>query len=140
MGVHDASAIGKCFVKLDVGGSVEGIIASGLSLDQVKLRWYTTEDGEEGDSGKADGIASEFEGVDALVCYNDQVAVAAVQAGVKALFIASFDNSQLCQVYRDRIYSVGHRKDELGEEAAIRMISMLDGRREESVFLDWIYL
>ncbi|MGN0907109.1 MAG: GntR family transcriptional regulator [Bullifex sp.] len=124
---------------LRYAGFCEGIIASGLSLDQVKIRWYTTEDGEEADSGKADGIAAEFEGLDALVCYNDQVAAAAVQAGVTASFIASFDNSMLCQAYRDRIYSIGHRKDELGEEAAIRMISMLDGKKAESVFLDWIY-
>ena len=127
---------------LRYAGFCEGIINAGLSLDCVRPRWYTTEDVFASKEGGPDEVPVDYFTGDALVCYNDMVATAAItdyeKRGIPVPLILSFDSSHLCQAYPGRILSLGHRKDELGETAAVKMINMLSGKTEESVLMDWI--
>ena len=127
---------------LRYAGFCEGLINAGLSLDCVRPRWYTTEDVFASKEGGPDEVPVDYFTGDALVCYNDMVATAAItdyeKRGIPVPLILSFDSSHLCQAYPGRILSLGHRKDELGETAAVKMINMLSGKTEESVLMDWI--
>ena len=127
---------------LRYAGFCEGLINAGLSLDCVRPRWYTTEDVYASTEGVPDEVPVDYFTGDALVCYNDMVATAAItdyeKRGIPVPLILSFDSSHLCQAYPGRILSLGHRKDELGETAAVKMINMLSGKTEESVLMDWI--
>ena len=125
-------------------GFSEGILESGLSLDSIELRWYTTED----TANHGQGVLNAMENVlsstdiDGVVCYNDQVAVALIRdltrRGLPIPKIVSFDNSYLCNSSPIRFESLGHRKEELGVIAATKIRNMVEGKKETSVFLDWI--
>ena len=125
-------------------GFSEGILESGLSLDSIELRWYTTED----TANHGQGVLNAMENVlsstdiDGVVCYNDQVAVALIRdltrRGLPIPKIVSFDDSYLCNSSPIRFESLGHRKEELGVIAATKIRNMVDGKKETSVFLDWI--
>lgn len=125
-------------------GFSEGILESGLSLDSIELRWYTTED----TANHGQGVLNAMENVlsstdiDGVVCYNDQVAVALIRdltrRGLPIPKIVSFDDSYLCNSSPIRFESLGHRKEELGVIAATKIRNMVEGKKETSVFLDWI--
>ena len=125
-------------------GFSEGILESGLSLDSIELRWYTTED----TANHGQGVLNAMENVlsstdiDGVVCYNDQVAVALIRdltrRGLPIPKIVSFDDSYLCNSSPIRFDSLGHRKEELGVIAATKIRNMVEGKKETSVFLDWI--
>ena len=125
-------------------GFSEGILEAGLSLDSIELRWYTTED----TANHGQGVLNAMENVlsstdiDGVVCYNDQVAVALIRdltrRGLPIPKIVSFDDSYLCNSSPIRFDSLGHRKEELGVIAATKIRNMVEGKKEASVFLDWI--
>ena len=50
----------------------------------------------------------------------------------------SFDKSHISDIFPPEVISIGHRKEELGVVAATKMINMLDGKKEESIFLSWV--
>ena len=124
-------------------GFSEGILEAGLSLDSIELRWYTTEDtanhGQSVLNAMENLLRSDIDGV---VCYNDQVAVALIRdltrRGLPIPKIVSFDDSYLCNSSPIRFESLGHRKEELGVIAATKIRNMVEGKKETSVFLDWI--
>ena len=125
-------------------GFSEGILEAGLSLDSIELRWYTTED----TANHGQGVLNAMENVlsssdiDGVVCYNDQVAVALIRdltrRGLPIPKVISFDDSYLCNSSPIRFESLGHRKEELGVIAATKIRNMVEGKKETSVFLDWI--
>ena len=125
-------------------GFSEGILEAGLSLDSLELRWYTTED----TANHGQGVLNAMENIltssdiDGVVCYNDQVAVALIRdltrRGLPIPKIVSFDDSYLCNSSPIRFESLGHRKEELGVLAATKIRNMVEGKKETSVFLDWI--
>ena len=125
-------------------GFSEGLLQSGLGLDNLEVRWYTTEDiidhGFVIDKGMIDVLVKK--GIDGVVCYNDQVAAALVRdltrSGVPVPKLVSFDNSYLSKNSAFPFDSLGHRKEELGVLAATKIRNMVEGKKEESVFLDWI--
>lgn len=127
---------------LRYAGFCEGLLDSGLGLDSAIVRWYTTEDKEDGTRIFSNGMVEDYSNVDGLVCYNDQVAMAAINSfrdsDVPMPKIISFDHSHLSDIFPKSIISIGHRKEELGITAATKMINMLEGKKEESLFLDWI--
>lgn len=129
---------------LRYAGFSEGILEAGLGLDSTEVRWYTTEDmvdrGMEIDDNMIDVITKS--GTDGIVCYNDQVAAALIRDftrnGVEIPKLISFDDSYLCRSSAVPFESLGHRKEELGVLAAQKIRNMIEGRKESSVFLDWI--
>ena len=124
-------------------GFSEGILGSGLSLDSIELRWYTTEDTANHGQGVLNAMENLLRSdIDGVVCYNDQVAVALIRdltrRGLPIPKIVSFDDSYLCNSSPIRFESLGHRKEELGVIAATKIRNMVEGKKETSVFLDWI--
>ena len=124
-------------------GFSEGILGSGLSLDSIELRWYTTEDTANHGQGVLNAMENLLRSdIDGVVCYNDQVAVALIRdltrRGLPIPKIVSFDDSFLCNSSPIRFESLGHRKEELGVIAATKIRNMVEGKKETSVFLDWI--
>ena len=125
-------------------GFSEGILENGLDLSNIEVRWYTTEDMTDYSFVLDRGmIESQLKkGVDGVVCYNDQIAAILIRDCTRYGFeiprIVSFDNSYLCASSSVRFESLGHRKEELGVLAAQKIRNMIEGKKEKSVFLDWI--
>lgn len=122
-------------------GLCQGLMENGMGLEHVKIRWYTTEDllstGTHIGVKKVLAIAD----VDGLIAYNDRIATALVRdfkaCGQKIPSIFSFDHSSLALAYPEHIYSIGHHKEELGRLAAKKLLNMMDGEKESSVYLPW---
>ena len=83
-------------------------------------------------------------GPEAIVCYNDGVALGLCAAlrerGCKVprdVSIISFDNSQLGELASVGLTSFDHPKESLGACAARKLISMMSGREETSTVMDW---
>lgn len=129
---------------LRYAGFSEGILQEGLGLDNLEVRWYTTEDIiDHGYRVDSEGIELfQKKGFDGVICYNDQVASAIVRDltrnGVPVPRIISFDNSYLSKNSAFPFESLGHRKEELGVLAATKIRNMVEGKKETSVFMDWI--
>ena len=127
---------------LRYAGFCDGLLDSGLDLDSATVRWYTTEDLDRDKEILSTHILDDFAEEDGVVCYNDQVTLNFINAFKAAnrplpkLF--SFDHSHLCDIFPPEVISIGHRKEELGVVAATKMINMLEGKKEDSVFLDWV--
>ena len=127
---------------LRYAGFCDGLLDSGLDLDSAIVRWYTTEDVDREKDNLANRILYDFGKEDGVVCYNDQVTLAFINAYKVAdrplpkLF--SFDKSHISDIFPPEVISIGHRKEELGVVAATKMINMLDGKKEESIFLSWV--
>lgn len=79
------------------------------------------------------GILSRPNQPTAIICYNDQIAVAtydlALSMGIKVpeeLSIIGFDNSTLAHSFGIRLTSINHPKAEMGRDAAELMIKMME--------------
>lgn len=129
---------------LRYAGFSEGILKAGLGLDNLEVRWYTTEDiidhGFSIDESMIDVLVKNR--IDGVVCYNDQVATALIRdltrKGIAVPRLISFDDSYLSKNSLVAFESLGHRKEELGVLAATKIRNMVEGKEEKSVFLDWI--
>ncbi|MBQ0072012.1 MAG: substrate-binding domain-containing protein, partial [Spirochaetales bacterium] len=126
---------------LRYAGFCEAMVEANLELDSSLVRWYTTEDASAYTSGSSDKIPTELSVVDGLVCYNDQIALAAIKdfsrLGLTLPKIYSFDHSSLRENSAVHFLSLGHKKVELGELAARKIVSMMRGGKEESLYLEW---
>ena len=128
---------------LRYAGFSDCAIEAGLNLDDIQVRWYTTEDINDHGMTLSSGMISILSNstVDGVVCYNDQIASSLIRdmsrAGSRIPRIVSFDKSYLCEASAVHFDSLGHRKDELGRLAAIKVRNMIEGRRETSEFLGW---
>lgn len=78
------------------------------------------------------------EGVTAVVCYNDELAVECchflAEAGVKVpedVSIVGYDNTELAMAFFPRITSVTHPKNQMGEKAAKLLLRMAAGNKPE---------
>lgn len=128
---------------LRYAGFCDGLLDSGLDLDSAIVRWYTTEDIERDKESLYSRIVNDFDDEDGIVCYNDQVTLALISAfngaGKKLPKLFSFDHSHISDIFPPDVISIGHRKEELGIATAQKMINMIDGKKEESLFLSWVY-
>lgn len=143
-GCHQISAIFKSDDRQGLQryrGFCDELLAQGVGLENAKIRWYTTEDilssGLHIGSKKVLSIAD----AEGFVVYNDRIATALVRdfkaCGMGLSPIFSFDHSALCLAYPEQIYSIGHRKEELGRLAAEKTIRMMEGEKENSFFFQW---
>ncbi|MDD4260097.1 MAG: GntR family transcriptional regulator [Sphaerochaetaceae bacterium] len=124
-------------------GFSEGLLTSGLGLNDARVRWYTTEDYckhhklIEANNEVFDILC----GLTAVVCYNDEIAVwisrACKAASMPIPEIVSFDSSQYAMLLDKPFVSIGHRKELLGKTAAKKIINMIEGGHEESILMDW---
>ena len=119
-------------------GYTQALREAGLPVVDDRVLWYTTEDRV--DLLEA-AVPNLLRGCDGLVCYNDQVAYQVLEVarrrGITPPRLASFDHSVFAQVSPTPFLSLYSPKEELGRQAAEKLLQMLRGRRESSVLLPW---
>jgi len=126
------------------GYSQESVTQS-LPMDDDEVIWYTTPDLEHIFSkGEELRLLRRLQKCTAVICYNDQVAMRLIQAmlrnGIRVpqdKSVIGFDNSSISELSPVRITSVTHPGEELGREAARRLLNMIDsGSRSKSLVMD----
>lgn len=130
-------------------GYTQGLLKNGLALKDEWVVWFNSESRENLLSDEY-GISRLLENLSqctAVVCYNDEVAVKLERAlaghGLKVpedMALISFDNSPLGELAAPGLTSFDHLKEQLGACAARKLISMMNGREEKSVVLDWGFI
>lgn len=115
-------------------GFMSSIYDRGLSFDESRVIWYSTENMQEIFSAEnAHALLDRLGDCTGVVCYNDEVAVLLIRALQAAgknvpddISIVSFDNSSLAQMTQKGITSVAHPGKELGKEAARSILKMIE--------------
>ena len=127
-------------------GFAAALRSHGLLLREEDVCWFTTENRhrflQRGDSASfVDGLAAH---ADAVVCYNDEIALALLEEllgrGVRVpeqISLISFDNSAYAGICNPKLTSLSHPKDEFGRTAALKLMNMMRGKQEGSIMLPW---
>ncbi len=127
-------------------GFAQAMEAHGLPLRDEHCCWFTTENKQSflaDSAGKAflDGLKGH---VDALLCYNDEIALhlmeALGEAGLSVprdISLISFDNSPYAGICTPKLTSLSHPKDEFGRAAALKLLRMMNGQKEQSAVMPW---
>lgn len=127
-------------------GYARALLKNGLSFQDQWVTWFNSETRENllTDEYGVTRLLEKLSQCTAVVCYNDEVAVKLERAfathGIKVpedKAIISFDNSPLGELAAAGLTSFDHLKESLGASAARKLISMMGGREEQSLVLDW---
>ena len=118
----------------------------GLHVHDEYVCWFSTENKRRflRDETGADFMRSLKGGMDAVVCYNDEIALELMAvmeenhlSVPRDVSIVSFDNSAYAAVCHPKLTSLAHPKDEFGRVAAEKLLNMIAGRRVTSAVLPW---
>lgn len=118
----------------------------GLRVRDETVCWFTTENKHRFllDETGTEFIKSLENGVEAVVCYNDEIALELMEvlrekhiSVPKDISIISFDNSAYASVCHPKLTSLAHPKDEFGRVAAEKLMNMMAGKHETSTMLSW---
>ncbi len=127
-------------------GYARALLKNGLTFQDQWVTWFNSESRENllTDEYGVTRLLEKLSQCTAVVCYNDEVAVKLERVfathGIKVpedKAIISFDNSPLGELAAAGLTSFDHLKESLGASAARKLISMMDGREEQSLVLDW---
>lgn len=128
-------------------GYVTALQEAGISYDPDRVIWYYTEDRKihpyEGIYQMADSCYA----MDAVVCYNDQIAMQVIQAlndaGLKVpedISVTGYDNSYMTNVNGLKLTSIIHPQEKLGEMAAELMLKLIqnggDIKEEKKILIE----
>ena len=124
-------------------GFAKALKNSGIILNDSSVVWYTTEDVESFFSGEFDKIImSRLSRCTGVVCYNDQIALKFMDMLARNdkkvpddMSIVSFDDSNLATIQSVGITSVAHAGAHLGEQAADRIIKLIDRPEEDQTLV-----
>ncbi len=113
-------------------GFARGLNEAGLLYDPDNVVWYHTEDREIKPYTVIRRMVEAKKKIDAIVCYNDEVAYKIIEMlgnmGVRVpedVSVTGFDDSYFSGSCPVKITTVSHPKDLLGEEAAGILLKML---------------
>lgn len=113
-------------------GYARAISEAGLPYNPDQVIWFHTEDREVKPYNVIRQMIENKSGVDAIACYNDEIAFRVYELlnslGVKVpedISITGFDDSYFSANCPVRITSVNHPKEKLGEAAAELLLEML---------------
>ena len=114
-------------------GYVKAIQEAGQIYDPELVIWYNTEDRKIQPSEEIKRLLTTYEGIDGIVCYNDQVARDIIEAikeiGLSVpedVSITGFDNSNIAQNHPIRLTTIRHPQEELGEIAADLLLRLIE--------------
>ena len=128
-------------------GFSDELQSRGLRVRDEAVCWFTTENKRRflSDETGTEFVRSLEENVEAVVCYNDEIALELLklldEKGILVpadLSIVSFDNSAYAGVCHPKLTSLSHPKDEFGRIAAEKLIHMINGKHEASSILPWV--
>lgn len=120
-------------------GYAQALQAAAAPLQDDLVLWYTTENRQTMLDTCAPQLLDQCDG---LVCYNDQVALWAVQELQKRgragkVEVASFDHSTYARISALPFFSLANPKATLGRLAAEKMLQLLHGQPVRPEVLPW---
>ena len=115
-------------------GYVKALREAGIPYDPENVIWFYTEDRAIHPYESVQSIIKSGRKIDAIVAYNDQLAVHLIKAlkevGLKVpedISITGYDNSQMASSSGVRLTTIVHPQEELGKMAAELLLKMLKG-------------
>ncbi len=122
-------------------GFIEQLQKLKLPINDDHILWYTTETREQ---TVAMGLGRIIDGCDALVCYNDEIALQVLELlgreGIQIpsdLAVVSFDNSSYSELAPIKITSLANDEFLMGQMAAKKLMGLLSGVKEASIKSPW---
>jgi len=140
-------SIGSLFKSDDIqginrySGYIDTLARRDIAINDSNVMWFTTESRETIISASNPGLIKMINSCSAVVCYNDETAVRlagilnSVPNTVKS--VVSFDNCLRPDLRGADFFSLDHPKGDLGSTAVRKLLSMINGNKEQSVALDW---
>ncbi len=115
-------------------GYAKALSEAGMVYDPDKVIWYFTEDRKVHPYTSLKNMIKQKKPIDAVVCYNDQIAVHAIKAieetGLKVpddISITGYDNSRYSTIADLTLTTIVHPQERLGEIAAKTLLKMIRG-------------
>lgn len=117
-------------------GYVTALQEAGISYDPDWVVWFYTEDRAIHPYERMRQMAEAGEQMDAVVCYNDQIAVEVIrglnEAGLSVpedISVTGYDNSFIAESSAVKLTTIAHPQERLGEMAAEMLLSLMrDGQ------------
>lgn len=115
-------------------GFVRALSECGLSYDPEKVIWFHTEDRSTKPFAALKGLLADGREIDAVACYNDEVAFNTVKLLTSIgrrvpedISVTGFDDSYLAEACPVKLTTAKHPKNDLGREAAALVLELISG-------------
>lgn len=120
-------------------GYVMALQEAGMQYEPDHVVWFYTEDRAIHPYERIRQMAETGEKMDAVVCYNDQIAVEVIrglqEAGLSVpedVSVTGYDNSFIAETSAIKLTTIAHPQEKLGEMAAEMLLSLMrDGQTKE---------
>lgn len=120
-------------------GYVKALQEAGIAYDPDKIIWFYTEDRVIHPYESIKKMALEGFSMDAVVCYNDQIAIKVIQALQDAnlsvpedVSVTGYDNSYMASGSGLNLTTIVHPQEKLGEMAAELLLGFIQNKEEIS--------
>lgn len=120
-------------------GFVRALSEYNLTYDAEKVIWFHTEDRITKPFATLKNLIRSGRKIDAVVCYNDEIAYKTVELltelGRKVpedISVTGFDDSYLAEACSVRLTTAKHPKQELGREAAALVLERISGNKSDA--------
>ena len=124
-------------------GYVRALQEAGMIYEQDNIIWFYTEDRAVHPSARIRQMAAEKRKMDAVVCYNDQIAVEVIKAfwsmGIRVpedISVTGYDNSYMASFGDLKLTTIAHPHEKLGEMAASLLLELIRGGNNEKMCKD----
>lgn len=118
-------------------GYVKALCEAGIAYDPDKIVWFHTEDRVIHPYESIRKMVSANVPMDAIVCYNDQIAMKVIQAINDAgktvpedISVTGYDNSYATGTNGMKLTTIVHPQEKLGEMAAEMLLELIDNKGE----------
>lgn len=123
-------------------GYVKALQEAGIPYDPDAVVWFHTEDRTiRPISWVADAVKRGI-AIDAVVCYNDQIAVEVIRVlkehGKKVpedISVTGYDNSCIARSGQIKLTTIAHPQEELGEAAASLLLDLIKGKTDRETHM-----
>lgn len=117
-------------------GYAKALKEAGIPYDPEKVIWFYTEDRKIHPYTGIIEMVKNDKTIDAVVCYNDQIAMSIIKAlseiGIRVpedISVTGYDNSQTASSTGLRLTTIVHPQEQLGEMAASMLLKMIRGEQ-----------
>ncbi len=121
-------------------GYVRGLQEAGIPYDPDMVAWFHTEDRTLLPVSWVGDMIEQKTPLDAIVCYNDQIAVEVIRMlrenDVQVpgdISVTGYDNSIIAQSGHIKLTTIAHPQEELGEQAATLLLNLLGEHRDSNI-------
>lgn len=120
-------------------GYVKALQEAGLVYNPDNVVWFYTEDRTIHPYGSICDMISEGKPLDAIVCYNDQIAmhiIKAIRSMGKSvpedISVTGYDNSNMYNIEGMKLTTIAHPQEKLGVMAAEMLLDMIESGEESN--------